>query len=56
MRETRLWLGQIFVPVALGTMTIMANPELKETVKEKASTVKNVLTGRYKIKVVKDKE
>ena len=35
MRETRLWLGQIFVPVALGTMTIMANPELKEKVKEK---------------------
>lgn len=56
MRETRLWFGQIFVPVALGTMTIMANPELKEKVKEKASTVKNVLTGRYKIKVVKDKE
>lgn len=36
-RETRLWIGQIIVPMATAIVTVMSIPETRELVKLKAS-------------------
>lgn len=39
-RETRLWLGQIIVPMATAMVTVMSIPEVRDVVALKAKTVK----------------
>ena len=34
-REARLWIGQVFVPVATGVAIVMTNPNIRSTLKTK---------------------
>ena len=38
-RELRLWLGQVIIP-AVGTVVILANPEVRSKLKEKVGGIK----------------
>lgn len=43
MREVRLWIGQIVVPVVMVTATAMAIPEVRQKIVEKADKVKRTI-------------
>lgn len=43
MREVRLWIGQIVVPVVMVTATAMAIPEVRQKIVEKADKVKRAI-------------
>lgn len=48
MREVRLWIGQIVVPVATATVTALMIPEVREAVAEKANQVKYNIRQKLK--------
>lgn len=52
-REARLWIGQVIVPaVSAAVLIISTNPELKNTIKTKALSVKDSITNRFQKKTV----
>lgn len=40
-RETRLWIGQVIVPVLTGAAIAVSNPQVRSYAKEKFYTIKN---------------
>lgn len=48
MREVRLWIGQIVVPVATVAATALAIPEVRQAVAEKAKEVKQNINRKLK--------
>lgn len=48
MREVRLWIGQIVVPVATLAATTMAIPEVRYAVAAKAKEVKYNIDRKFK--------
>lgn len=42
MREARLWIGQIIVPLAIGGLTIWSIPEARNSITENASKTKEM--------------
>lgn len=48
MREVRLWIGQIIVPVAAVTVTILMIPEVRQAVARKAKEVKQNINRKLK--------
>lgn len=48
MREVRLWIGQIVVPVATLAATTMAIPEVRQAVAAKAREVKYDIGRKFK--------
>lgn len=48
MREVRLWIGQIVVPVATLAATTMAIPEVRQAVAAKAKEVKDNIDRKFK--------
>lgn len=47
-REARLWVTQIIVPTICGVGMLMTVPEIRETVKTKASEIKEKIRTRSK--------
>lgn len=47
-RETRLWIGQIFVPAFTCAATILAIPEARHAVINKAKSVKESIRRKLK--------
>ena len=45
-RETRLWIGQIIVPVITGAILLAANPDVRDWVGDKVRKVKNKFKKR----------
>ena len=43
MRELRLWIGQVIVPIAAVVATCVGVPEVRENIKEYASQIKSNL-------------
>ena len=43
-RETRLWLGQIIIPLATMVVTTLSIPDVREAVAAKARNVKDRVT------------
>lgn len=41
-RERRLWLGQIIIPTAMTVATLLAIPEIRATIVNKAKSIKNI--------------
>ena len=50
MRELRLWIGQIIVPVVTTSAVIMANPEARNCIKQKATNIKNTIKSKFQKK------
>lgn len=48
MREVRLWIGQIIVPVAAVTVTTLMIPEVRQAVARKAKEVKQNINRKLK--------
>lgn len=47
-REARLWIGQIIVPAFTTVMTMMAIPEVRQAVTEKAKEVTQTIKYKFK--------
>lgn len=47
-REARLWVTQIIVPTILSVGMVMTIPEVRETVKTKASQIKGKIKTKFK--------
>lgn len=47
-REIRLWVGQIIIPAAMVTVTIMANPDARKFVKDKFNSAKSFIKSKFK--------
>lgn len=47
-REVRLWIGQIVVPVVLGTVTAMSIPEVRHAVIGKVNNIKLSIQNKIK--------
>ncbi len=39
-REVRLWIGQVIIPAALLSATLMSNPDLRRVASEKLDKIK----------------
>lgn len=53
-REVRLWISQIIVPTVLSVATVAAIPEVRQSIKAKASEIKEkIKTRKPKIIIVK---
>ena len=50
MREARLWLPPIIVPVVTTSAIVMANPEARNAVKRTATNIKNTIKSKFKKK------
>lgn len=48
MRELRLWIGQIIVPLATATATIVMIPEVREAVSEKVKAIRYNAKQKFK--------
>lgn len=48
MREIRLWIGQIVVPVTMSVMTLMTVPEVRSAVAAKAESMKKSIQNKDK--------
>lgn len=44
-REARLWLGQVFVPLIIGGVTLASFPEVRNYVAEQGAKAKNAIQG-----------
>lgn len=47
-REARLWINQVIVPAVATAVTLMAIPEVKEAVVEKAKSIKQSIKNKFK--------
>lgn len=47
-REIRLWFGQIIVPATVAVVTIMAVPEVRNSVSSKIGKVKQSIKNKFK--------
>lgn len=47
-REIRLWIGQVIVPAAIGVVTILSIPDVKEKASEKLRVVKQTIKNKFK--------
>lgn len=47
-RETRLWLSQVIIPAAMIGCTILANPNARNYVAEKADKAKRAIKNKFK--------
>lgn len=50
-RELRLWIGQVIIPAVSVTAVILANPDVRNTAKQKLDSIKQKIQSR-KIRVV----
>lgn len=50
MREIRLWIGQIVVPVVTTSAVLMANPEARNAIKQTTTNIKNTIKSKFKKK------
>lgn len=49
-RETRLWIGQVIVPAAIGVAGLLALPEVRKGVAEITKSTKNKVKNKFKKK------
>lgn len=45
MREIRLWIGQVGVPLIVGGITIMSMPDVRNNLIEKGTQAKDAVTN-----------
>lgn len=46
-REKRLWITQVFMPMALATTVILSNKETRGKLKDKAEDLKNKIKAKF---------
>jgi hypothetical protein len=46
-RETRLWIGQVIVPACAAVTMVLANPNARHFVADKANVVKNFVKDKF---------
>lgn len=54
-REVRLWIGQIVVPASAAVMMVVANPQARHFVADKARSVKKFVKSKFKKKTEVEK-
>lgn len=47
-RERRLWLGQVIIPTVTTVATLLAIPEVRATIVNKAKSVKTSIKQKFK--------
>lgn len=47
-RERRLWLGQVIIPTVTTVATLLAIPEVRATIADKARSVKTSIRQKFK--------
>lgn len=48
-RELRLWIGQVIVPAIGVSVALLANPEVRQAVNEKAKAIKAKLSRKKRL-------
>ena len=46
-REIRLWIGQIMMPVTIGTVLILSNQKVRFKIKQTASKAKQFIKNKF---------